>query len=139
MRETDPVAAARCIMLVAAEPSGDMLGAGLMRALRARLGDGVRFVGVGGPAMRAEGLDSLFDITDLAIWGWAEGIKAYPRVIERVKQTEALGVRERPDAAVLIDSWGFTLRVAQGLRREAPGLPVIKYVGPQVWASRPGR
>jgi lipid-A-disaccharide synthase len=41
--------------------------------------------------------------------------------------------------AVLIDSWGFTLRVAKGLRRELPDLPLVKYVGPQVWASRPGR
>lgn len=129
----------RCIMLVAAEPSGDILGADLMRALRARLGGEVRFIGVGGPAMKAEGLDSLFDIADLAIWGWAEGIKAYPLVSARADQTAALGVRERPDAAVLIDSWGFTLRVGQRLRKRLPGLLLIKYVGPQVWASRQGR
>jgi lipid-A-disaccharide synthase len=131
--------AMRCVMLVAAEPSGDGLGAGLMRALRAKLGDSVRFVGVGGPAMAAEGLDSLFDIADLAIWGWAEGLKAYPRVVKRADQTAALGVRERPDVAILIDSWGFTLRVGQRLRQRLPGLLLIKYVGPQVWAARPGR
>jgi lipid-A-disaccharide synthase len=48
-------------------------------------------------------------------------------------------VREQPDAAVLIDAWGFNLRVARALRRLDPGLPLIKYVAPQVWATRPGR
>lgn len=128
-----------CIMLVAAEPSGDALGAGLMRALRGRLGRTVRFVGVGGAQMKAEGLDSLFDIAELSIWGWSEGVKAYPRVVKRVKQTAALAAREKPDAAILIDSWGFTLRVGQRLRRLMPKLLLIKYVGPQVWAARPGR
>jgi lipid-A-disaccharide synthase len=128
-----------CIMLVAAEASGDALGAGLMRALRRRLGEGVRFVGVGGARMEAEGLKSPFDISDLSILGWAEGLKAYPRVVKRADETAALAAREKPDAAVLIDSWGFTLRVAQRLRRQQPGLRLIKYVGPQVWASRPSR
>jgi lipid-A-disaccharide synthase len=130
---------ALCIMLVAAEASGDALGAGLMRALRRRLGEGVRFVGVGGARMQAEGLSSPFDIADLSILGWAEGLKAYPRVVARADETAALAAREKPDAAVLIDSWGFTLRVAQRLRRQDPKLKLIKYVGPQVWASRPKR
>jgi lipid-A-disaccharide synthase len=133
------VGRALTIMLVAAEPSGDTLGAGLMRALGRRLGEGVRFVGVGGPLMTAEGLDSPFDISDLAIFGWAEGIMAYGRVVARANETAALAAREKPDAAVLIDSWGFTLRVAARLRRQDPGLKLIKYVGPQVWASRPKR
>jgi lipid-A-disaccharide synthase len=128
-----------CVMLVAAEASGDALGAGLMRALRRRLGDGVRFVGVGGARMQAEGLRSPFDIADLSILGWAEGLKAYPRVVARADETAALAAREKPDVAVLIDSWGFTLRVAQRLRRQDPKLKLIKYVGPQVWASRPAR
>ncbi len=130
---------ATCIMLVAAEPSGDALGAGLMRALRRRLGEGVRFVGVGGPLMTAEGLDSPFDIAELSILGWFEGARAYRKVVARADETAALAAREKPDAAVLIDSWGFTMRVAQRLRRQDPSLKLIKYVGPQVWASRPGR
>jgi lipid-A-disaccharide synthase len=99
----------------------------------------VRFVGVGGAQMTAEGLESPFDISDLSILGWAEGLKAYPRVVARADQTAALAAREAPDAAILIDSWGFTMRVAQRLRRQNPRLKLIKYVGPQVWASRPGR
>ncbi len=126
------------IMLVAAEASGDALGAGLAKALKAR-DPGVDFVGVGGPKMAAEGVMSPFDIAELSILGWLEGLRAYKRVKARVADTVALAVRERPDAVVLIDSWGFTIRVAKALREALPGVPLIKYVGPQVWASRPGR
>jgi len=129
-----------CIMLVAAEASGDVLGAGLARALRRRLGAGnVRFVGVGGAAMAAEGVESPFDIGALSILGLFEGLMAYPKVLARVRDTATLAARERPDVAVLIDSWGFTLRVAKALRTADPKLPLVKYVAPQVWASRPGR
>ena len=127
------------VMLVAAEASGDMLGAGLARALKDRLGEGVRFVGVGGPRMAEVGVRSPFDIAELSILGLFEGVKAYPRVRRRASETAELARRERPDVAVLIDSWGFTLRVAHRLRRLNPSLPLVKYVGPQVWASRPGR
>ncbi|MDP3172895.1 MAG: lipid-A-disaccharide synthase [Phenylobacterium sp.] len=128
-----------CVMLVAAEASGDDRGAGLANALRARLGDQVRFVGVGGARMAQAGVRSPFDITELSILGVFEGVLAYRRVIRRVRETVALARAERPDVVVLIDSWGFTLRVAQGLRRAEPKLPLIKYVGPQVWAWRAGR
>jgi lipid-A-disaccharide synthase len=127
------------VMLVAAEASGDERGAGLIRALRRRLGEGVVFSGVGGARMAAEGIESPFDIAELSVLGLLEGLLAYPRVVRRAKQTAALAVRERPDIVVLIDSWGFTLRVAQRLRRLDPKLPLVKYVAPQVWASRPGR
>jgi len=126
-------------MLVAAEASGDERGAGLARALKRRLGEGVRFVGVGGARMAAEGVDSPFDIAELAVLGLVEGLMAYPKVVRRVKETVAVAARETPDVAVLIDSWGFTLRVAHSLRKLDPALPLIKYVGPQVWATRPGR
>jgi lipid-A-disaccharide synthase len=103
------------------------------------LGSDVVFVGVGGPQMTAEGVRSPFDIAHLSILGWLEGLKAYGTVMRRVADTVALAVAERPDAVVLIDSWGFTIRVARALKAALPGVPLIKYVGPQVWASRPGR
>lgn len=126
------------IMLIAAEASGDALGAGLAKALRARRPD-VELVGVGGPKMAAEGIVSPFDIAELSILGWIEGLRAYGRVKARVADTVAFAVRERPDAVVLIDSWGFTIRVAKAIRAVLPDVRLIKYVGPQVWASRPGR
>ena len=127
------------IMLIAAEASGDTLGAGLAQALRTRLGNDVVFVGVGGPRMADEGVRSPFDIAELSIHGWLEGLKAYGLVRRRVADTVALAAAEKPDAVVLVDSWGFTIRVAKALRTVLPGVPLIKYVGPQVWASRPGR
>lgn len=127
------------VMLVAAEASGDALGAGLARALKARLGDKVRLVGVGGRRMAAEGIDSPFDIASLSILGIFEAVAAYRTVMQRVADTAALAQRETPDVAILIDSWGFTLRVAQALRKRFPGMLLVKYVGPQVWATRPGR
>jgi lipid-A-disaccharide synthase len=68
-----------------------------------------------------------------------EGLKALPRVNRRVAETAALAEREKPDAVILIDSWGFTLRAAHAVRKLMPKVPLIKYVGPQVWATRPGR
>ena len=84
-------------------------------------------------------MDSDGYIDELAVLGWIEGLKIYPKVVARADETAALALEEAPDVAVLIDSWGFTLRVAQRLRRLMPELPIVKYVGPQVWASRPGR
>jgi len=126
-------------MVVAAEASGDHLGAGLIRALRARLGADARFVGIGGARMAEEGIESPFDIRSLSVLGLFEGVIAWPRVVERAARTVEVARREKPEIAVLIDSWGFTLRVAHRLRGLRPAPLIIKYVAPQVWASRPGR
>ncbi len=127
------------IMLVAAEASGDVLAANLARVLKSRLGDDVSFVGVGGPRMAELGIQSPFDIAELSILGIVEGIKAYGRVKQRVADTAALALHEKPDAVILVDSWGFTIRAAKAIRKVLPQAALIKYVGPQVWASRPGR
>ena len=108
------------IMLVAAEASGDALGASLAKALRARLGDGVTFVGIGGAKMAEQGVESPFDIAQLSILGIWEGLKAYPTVKARLDDTVALAAREKPDVAILIDSWGFNIRLAKALRKVAP-------------------
>ena len=126
-------------MLVAVEPSGDLLGAGLMRALRKRLGKQIEFTGVGGPAMQSEGLKGAFDIRELSVFGILEGVLALRRASRRARQLTALAVRERPDLVVLIDSWGFSYLLARSLRRRLPEIALIKYVAPQAWATRPGR
>ncbi len=128
-----------CIMLVAVEPSGDVLGAALAGAIRERLGDSVRFVGVGGPLMAAQGIVSPFDPASLAVVGVFNALAAYPEVLRRADEAAELAGCERPDLAVLIDAWGFNLRVAGRLRKVDPSLPIVKYVAPQVWATRPGR
>ncbi len=135
--EAEATAAAR-LLLVAVEPSADAIGARLIAALRQRL-PGVSFIGVGGARMRAAGLDSLFDTAPLAVLGLTEALTVYPLVLRRARDVTRLAARERPDAAVLIDAWGFNLRVARALRRLAHPPLLIKYVAPQVWATRPGR
>jgi len=126
------------VLLTALEASGDALGAGLMRALRRRSPD-MRFVGVGGPEMRAEGLASAFDIAELSVVGLLDGLMAYRKADRRAAEVAVLAAREAPDIAVLIDSWGFSYLLARHLRRLLPRPPLVKYVAPQAWASRPGR
>jgi lipid-A-disaccharide synthase len=124
--------------LVAAESSGDALGADLARALRAREPN-IDLAGVGGSLMAEEGIASQADISGLAVLGFVDGLLAYSRVKRAVAASVAAILRANPDAVVLIDSWGFTLRVAQAVRAAAPDIKLIKYIGPQVWATRPGR
>jgi lipid-A-disaccharide synthase len=127
------------IVLVAGEESGDQLGAPLMRALKERTGGRVRFAGVGGRDMAAEGLLSPFPIDELAIIGFAAIPQRLPLILRRIRETAALVVAARPDALVIIDSPDFTHRVARRVRATAPSIPILDYVSPSVWAWRPGR
>lgn len=127
------------LFLMAGEPSGDALGARLMAAAK-RLTDGqVRFIGVGGEKMIAEGLVSLFPMGELTLFGVFELLPHLPNLIRRIDQTAAEIVRQRPDAVIGIDSPGFTLRVAKKVRAAEPGIPLIHYVAPTVWAWKPKR
>ncbi len=127
------------VALIAGEHSGDQLGFKLMRALREETGGGIEFSGVGGEAMEAEGLTSLFPLSDIAVMGIMAPIAKLPTLLARIRQTAASVVAARPDALVIIDSPDFTHRVARRVRRVLPDLPVIDYVSPSVWAWRPGR
>lgn len=127
------------LFLLAGEPSGDALGAALMRALAAETGGAARFSGVGGPLMAAEGLESLFPQDDLAIMGLVEVLPRLPVVLRRLREATAACLAAAPDALVSIDSPGFGLRVARRVRRAAPAIRTIHYVAPSVWAWRPGR
>lgn len=127
------------IYIIAGEPSGDLLGGRLMAALKARTAGQVRFVGIGGEAMRAEGIDSLFPMAELSIMGLVEVLPRIPHILKRVRQTLADIEARRPDAIVTIDSWGFTGRIQKGCQRRFPDLPRIHYVAPMVWAWKPKR
>ena len=129
----------RRIFLIATEESGDRLGANLMKVLRQRLGDGVRFEGVGGRAMAREGLESLFPIEELSIIGLAAVVKDLPKILGLIKETAIAVVEAAPDILVIIDSPDFTHRVARRVRAKDPRLPIVNYVSPSVWAWRPGR
>jgi lipid-A-disaccharide synthase len=107
--------------------------------LREASGGGIEFCGVGGEAMAAEGLKSLFPLGDIAVMGFLPVLARLPTVLARIRLTAEAVVAERPDALVIIDSPEFTHRVARRVRRVLPDLPVIDYVSPSVWAWRPGR
>ncbi len=127
------------VVIVVGEPSGDALGAQLMAALRDLTEGRVRITGVGGAAMAAEGLTSLFSISDTAVMGLREVLPAVPRILRRVREAAEYIVEARPDILVLIDSPDFTHRIAKKVGPLLPDLPIVKYAAPQVWASRPQR
>jgi lipid-A-disaccharide synthase len=124
------------IYLIAGEQSGDVLGARLMNAIRARE-PAARFAGIGGSDMAAAGLQSLFPIRELAIMGLAEVVPRLLQLRRRLRQTVADIIQQRPSIVVTIDSPGFTLRVLRALEQQH--VPRIHYVAPQVWAWREGR
>src|SRR4051794_11809723 len=130
---------ARKIFLIVTEASGDRLGASLMKVLRQRLGDAVRFEGVGGQSMAREGLASLFPIEELSIIGLAAVVKQLPKILRLIRTTANAVSETSPDALVIIDSPDFTHRVAKRVRARDPSIPIIDYVSPSVWAWRPGR
>lgn len=125
------------VFLVAGEPSGDVLGARLMAGLRAETGGEVRFAGVGGEAMAAEGLASLFPIDELAVMGFVEVLPKLAPILRRMRELERAVREARPDVVVTIDAPGFNLRLARRLR--PLGIPLVHYVAPQLWAWNPGR
>lgn len=126
------------IFLIAGEPSGDALGAALMAGL-ADLSPGCTFAGVGGEGMTAAGLTSLFPMSDLSVMGLAEVLPRMSLLRRRIAQTAQAIADTRPDLVVTIDSPDFCLRVLRKARAAWPGLPVVHYVAPSVWAWRPKR
>jgi lipid-A-disaccharide synthase len=127
------------VFLVAGEESGDRLGAALIRALRERTGGQVRFVGVGGREMAAEGVASLYPIEDLPIIGFSAIPRRLPKILRLMRLTAKTVVAKRPHVLVVIDSPGFTQRIARRVRAADPTIAIVQYVSPSVWAWRPGR
>lgn len=126
------------IFIVAVENSSDQLGAKLISALRRQNSD-VHISAIGGAAIKAQNVQSQVDISGLSILGFSEAIRAYPLVLKRVKETVASIMKMDPDVAVLIDSWGFMIRVSQRLKAAGFKGKIVKYVAPQVWAMRESR
>jgi lipid-A-disaccharide synthase len=133
------VSAAPRVFLVAAEESGDRLGAALIGALRERTGGTIAISGVGGRDMARAGVPSPFPIDDLAIVGFSALPRRLPLIVRRIKETADLVIRAKPDVLVIIDSPDFTHRVAKKVRAADPTIPIVDYVCPSVWAWRPWR
>ncbi|MGA7684250.1 MAG: lipid-A-disaccharide synthase [Terriglobales bacterium] len=125
------------ILISAGEASGEMYGAELIEALRARVAGRVSFFGAGGDRMRAAGCDIVVDAKDLAVVGITEIVSHLPKILGLYKKLIRAADQRRPDLAVVIDSPAFNWRVARQMRKR--GIPVVYYVCPQFWAWRQGR
>ena len=127
------------LYFIAAEESGDALGAALIRALKTAHRGPLDLAGVGGRAMAAAGVASPFAIEDLSIVGLSAIPRRLPNILRRIRQTADAIIAKKPDALIIIDSPDFTHRVARRVRRHIASMPILDYVSPSVWAWRPRR
>lgn len=125
--------------IVTGEHSGDALGGKLMAAMKVRHSGEIRFAGVGDSHMAAEGLTSIYPISDVTVMGPLSILPRLPRITRRVYQTVDAAIAMRPDVVVIIDAPEFTHPIAKRIRKRAPEIPIVDYVSPSVWAWRPGR
>lgn len=122
------------LVVCAGESSGDQLAAGMLYALAPH---SLRVTGMGGPAMRAAGVRTLLDITELAVVGLWEALTRYPRLRRYLRQMQQHIRETRPQLVILVDYVEFNLRL--GAYARSLGIPVLFYVSPQIWAWRPQR
>ncbi len=128
------------LFIVAGEASGDALGVRFLTRLREALGERPLVIaGVGGEALIAEGLDSVFPQEDIAVMGFGPVVARLPLLLRRMSDAARAAAAFEPDLLLTIDSPDFSLRVAKKLRRLAPSVPTAHWVCPSVWAWRQGR
>ncbi|WP_380052187.1 lipid-A-disaccharide synthase [Falsihalocynthiibacter sp. SS001] len=125
------------VFVIAGETSGDKLGAALMAGLKTLVPD-VEFRGVAGPLMQAEGMGSLFEMSELSIMGIVEVLPKYFHLKRRIRETAEAAIAWNADVVIGIDSPDFCLRVAK-IVKEQSNIPTVHYVAPSVWAWREGR
>ena len=124
------------LLLSCGELSGDLYAGALTRELRA-LCPGLAIAGLGGSEFAAAGGVLLEDYRGTAATGLIEPLAKMPRLLQTLRRLVAFARTERPDALVVIDFWGFNFRLARRIKRL--GIPVVYYIGPQLWAWRSGR
>ncbi|MFN7039464.1 MAG: lipid-A-disaccharide synthase [Alphaproteobacteria bacterium] len=124
------------IFIIAGEASGDNLGSKLMKSLIAK-NPSIKFYGIGGNKMTAQGLDSIFPMNELSIMGFSEILPYIPKFLFRIYQTISAIKKIRPNLIVTIDSPGFNFRIAKKIKKF--GIKLVHYVAPTVWAYKPER
>ena len=124
------------IMIVAGEASGELHGAGVVAALRARRPE-IDILGIGGDRMEQAGCELVYHIERFSVMGITEVLRHLPFVRKALRRLDALLESRRPDVLILIDYPDFNLRLARKARKR--GIPVLYYISPQVWAWRARR
>ena len=126
------------ILIIAAEPSGDKLGAnlidGILSELRGR--SEVFFQGIGGPLMKSKGFVSFFDLNELSIMGFSEIVLKIPKVLRIINNTAKYALVWKPDLIITIDSPDFSLRIAKKIKNNWSKAKTVHYVAPSIWAWR---
>lgn len=125
------------LFILAGEPSGDRIGADLVKRLRVQ--HRVTLTGVGGAELEGEGLKSLYRMSDLSVMGVTDVLKRLPLLLWRARQTAQAVLAQAPDIVVLIDSQVFSQTVAGQLRKAGYAGKILLYVAPSVWAWKPER
>lgn len=124
------------VMIVAGEASGDIYGAGLVRAVH-RQNPAISFSGIGGARMREAGVETLVDVADMAVVGLVEVLKQFKVIASAFTLLKKILLDNPPQLLILIDYPGFNLRLAKVAKKA--GVPVLYYISPQIWAWRQGR
>ncbi|WP_176083045.1 lipid-A-disaccharide synthase [Martelella sp. HB161492] len=122
------------IAVIAGEASGDLLAADAIAEMKQLSDRPIALMGVGGDQLAAQGLQSLYDYSELSVMGFTQVIANLPRLLRRISETASAVIKARPDILFIVDSPDFTHRVARRVRKALPDLPIVQYVCPSVWA-----
>ena len=126
------------IYIVAGEPSGDILGDLLIKSLETKFNSPI-FNGVGGERMQSNNFTSLFDMSDISIFGIFPVLRKLFFLMNKINDVVKDISQKKPDIIILIDSPDFNHRVAKKVKKYLPNVPIVCYVAPTVWAWRQGR
>lgn len=126
------------IYLIAGEHSGDFIGSQIISSLKSQ-NNNIELFGIGGPLMKQEGIKPLFPMSEINLMGFFEVIPHIFRINKLINKTVEDIIEKKSQILITIDSPGFTYRVAQRLKSQAPEIKLIHVVAPSVWAYKPSR